>query len=285
MSTPRSRADELLETWMTATARPTPEFLGVSRHPRHPGRALVLVLALLAFVLVVIGTLAIGAFLRSQRDRLPSTQLGESAAQAIASAPGVQYTLTISTQYADGNSSIDASGVIDFLKGRFSGTADGGGGRGPMLLFGGPSSGAVIVADSLFVQTEGQPWVHVPDANPQLGAFMDPVKVSRAFKSVLDSSEIDQEIRFKACGTESCRVITLSASPQALFDAETLMLGYSGQTPPADFGSTNIELLIDPSSGFPVQMETTLKAGATTTQVSLELRWLDPVPSISPPIP
>jgi hypothetical protein len=237
-------------------------------------------------ILVVLATLAIGAFVQKQQDSIPSTQLADSAARAIATAPGVKFTFTISTHDGAGNSiGTNAAGVIDFSRVRFSGTADGGSGGAPMLLFGGPSRGAVIVADGLFVQTEGQPWVHVPDSDPRLDALMDPVRLSRAFQGVVDSSAIDPAIRFTPCGAESCRVITLTALPQALFDAETLMFGSSGQTPPADFGSTTIELLIDPSSGFPVGMDTTLKAGSTTTQVSLELARLDPMPSISPPIP
>jgi hypothetical protein len=237
-------------------------------------------------VLVVLATLAIGAFVQKQRDSIPSTKLADSAARAIAAAPGVQFKFTISTKDGAGNGiGTNAAGVIDFSRRRFSGTADGGSSGAPMLLFGGPSRGAVIVADGLFVQTEGQPWVHVQDSNPQLDALMDPGRLSRAFQDVLDSSAIDPAIRFTPCGAESCRMITLSAPPQALFDAETLLFGSSGQTPPADFGPTTVELLIDPSSGFPVGMDTTLKAGSTTTQVSLELARLDPAPSVSPPIP
>ena len=153
-----------------------------------------------------------------------------------------------------------------------------------MSLFGGPSSGGVIVADGLFVQTEGQPWVRVPDGNPQLQAFLDPVRLSRAMQAVLDSSAVDPAIRSKPCGNETCRVITLSAPPNVLFDAEASLLGFSGQSPPADFGPTTIELLIDPS-GFPIRMDTTLIAGSTSTPIGLELARLDPVPTISPPIP
>ena len=285
MSAPRTRADDLLETWVRATARPVPEFVGASRPGRYRGRPLVLVLVLIVLVLVVLGTLAIGALVQMQRDSIPSTQLADSAAQAIATAPGVRFTFTISTHDGAGNSiGTNAAGVVDFSEGRFSGTADGGSGGAPMSLFGGPSRGAVIVADGLFVQTEGQPWVHVPDSNPQLDALMDPVRLSRAFQGVLDSSAIDPAVRFTPCGSESCRVMTLTAPPQALFDAGTLLFGSSGQTPPADFGSTTIELLVDPASGFPVRMDTTLTAGSTTTQVSVELSRLDPVPSISPPI-
>jgi hypothetical protein len=285
MNAPETRADELLKTWAEATARPVPDFVGASRSRRYGGRTLALALVLVVLVLVVLGTLVIGSIGQNSRDTVPSTQLADSAVRAIATAPGVQFKLTISTQDGAGNSAAtNAAGVIDFSRGRFSGTADGGTSGTPMLLFGGPTHGGVIVADGLFVQTEGQPWVHVPDSNPQLEAFMDPSRSSRAFQGVLDASAIDPAIRFAPCGARSCRVITVSAPPQAFFDAETLMFGSSGQTPPADFGSTTIELLIDPATGFPVRMDTTLNAGSTTTDVSLELVRLDPVPSISPPV-
>ena len=174
--------------------------------------------------------------------------------------------------------------MIDFAKGRFSGMADGGGGGAPMLLFGGPSNGRVIIADGLFVQTEEQPWVHVADASSQLDVFTDRVRLSQAFRSIIESSVIDGGIRFEPCGAESCRVILLTARPKALFDAESLILGVTDQVPPADFEPTTIQLLIEPSSGFPVRIDTTLMAGLTTTRVTLELERLAPVPSISPPI-
>ena len=285
MNSPETRADELLKTWAKATARPIPEFAGGSRSRRRIGRTFALVLVLVVLVLVVLGTVAIGAVLQNSRENVPSTQLADSAVRAIATAPGVQFKLAIATRFdAQNSAATNAAGVIDFSTGRFSGTADGGAAGAPMFLFGGPTRGGVIVADGLFVQTEGQPWVHVPGSNPQLEAFMDPSRLSRAFQAVLDASAIDPAIRFAPCGARSCRTITVSAPPQAIFDAETLILGSSGQTPPADFGSTTIELLIDPATGFPVRMNTTLEAGSTTTDVSLELARLDPVPSISPPV-
>jgi len=283
MSTPTNRTDDLLDRWMAATARPTPDFLGVLARRRRPARALVLVVAAFALMLVTLATLTVGALLQKQKADVPSAELADSAASAIAAAPGVRFTLTMASRFPDGTSTMDTSGTIDFEDRRFSGTADGGGGGAPMILFGGPSSGAVIVADGLFVQTEGGPWVHVPDVDPHLAAFMDQDKLSRAFHDILDSSTIDPAIRFKQCGTESCRVITLAAPPKALYDAGTEVLGSDIQTPPDDFGPTTVELLIDPLSGFPVRMDTTLNAGSTATDVSLELERLDPAPSIAPP--
>jgi hypothetical protein len=154
-----------------------------------------------------------------------------------------------------------------------------------MTFFGGPSSGGVIVADGLFVQTEGAPWVHMPETNPQLDWVMDRLGLSNALKGIFDASVIDPAISFAPCGAEMCRVIDFTAPATALFDAEALLLDSGGQSPPSDFGPTNIVLLIDPSSGFPVRMDTTIKAGPTTTIVSLELSRLDPAPSISPPVP
>jgi len=284
MSSQRTRTDELLDTWMAATARPIPNFRDGSASRRRPRRTFVLVLAVIALILLALGTLAIGALVQRRSDTVPSAELAHSAVAAIADAPGVRFTLKISTHSGDGISSTDASGLIDFAKGRFSGTADGGSGGGSMSLFGGPTRGGVIVADGLFVQTEGQPWVAVTDGNPQLQAFLDPVRLSRALQAVVDSSAVDPAIRSKPCGSETCRVITLSAPPTVLLDAEASMLGVDSQPPPADFGPTVIELLIDPS-GFPVRMDTTLEAGPTTTPIGLELARLDPVPTISPPIP
>jgi len=245
---------------------------------------MVLTLAVIAVILVALGTLAIGALVQRRTNAVPPADLAHSAVAAIADAPGVRFTLKVSTRSGDGISSIDASGLIDFAKGRFSGTADGGDSGSPMFLFGGPTRGGVIVADGLFVQTEGQPWVDVPGGNPQLQAFLDPVRLSRALRAVVDSSSVDPAIRSKPCGAETCRVITLSAPPTVLLDAEASLLGFDSQPPPADFGPTAIELLIDPS-GFPVRMDTTLDAGSTSTPIGLDLARLDPVPTVSPPIP
>src|SRR6185369_13004980 len=114
--------------------------------------------------------------------------------------------------------------------------------------------------------------------------FLDPVRLSHALQAVVDSSAVDPAIRARQCGAETCRVISLSAPPSVLLDAEASMLGVDSQPPPADFGPTAIELLID-ASGFPVRMDVTLEDGSTTTPIGLELARLDPVPTIFPPIP
>jgi hypothetical protein len=285
MTTPRNRSDALIERWTDATVRPTPEFRGVSSRRRSPRRLVFLVLALVALVVVVgLGTLAIGTFVQKPREDIPSAVLVKSAVAAVATAPGVRFTLKISTAFDYGTQQTDTTGVIDFAHGRFSGTAGGGGGGAPMLLFGGPSSGAAILADGLYVMSDSEPWARVPDSNAQLEAFMDPVRVSRAFRTVIDSSLIGDAVRFAPCGNTSCRVVSLSAPPAALFDAEAVMLGPSGQTPPPDFGAATIEALSDPS-GCPVAIETVLKAGSTVTNVALELERLEPAPAITPPIP
>ena len=80
---------------------------------------------------------------RALQKRRPSPRPSSPIrAAAIAAAPGVQFTLTMATRSPDGTSTTNASGTIDFEKARFSGTADGGGGGAPMMLFGSPSSGA-----------------------------------------------------------------------------------------------------------------------------------------------
>ena len=285
MTAPRNRSDELLEAWTRATARPIPAFVGQTRHPRRLTWVALVAIAIVIILGAVLGALAIGNCLHQSHDQDPPAQLAAAAVQAVATAPGVRYSLTIDTHYVEGTLSLDSSGVIDFQQHRFSGTADGGGGSASMLLFGGPSAGAVIVADGLFVQTEGRPWVHVPQMDPQLGPFMDRVALSNTLRTIVDSSVIDPAVQFAPCGTETCRVLAMSTPAKALFDAGTLLEGPTGQAPPHDLGTTDIKLLVDPSSGFPVRMDTSITAGLTTTVLSLQLTRLDPVPSIAPPVP
>ena len=286
MNAPLSRADALLERWTAATARPVPAFAGDTRHRRRRGRVLALILASVVIAGAIVGTLAVGAILQRPDDRRPSAQLANAAARAIATAPGVRYALTIAPRSQDeAPATLNASGMIDFRRGRFSGSADGGDAGAPMLFFGGPARGAVIVADGLFVQAEGAPWVHVPDVSPQLMMLMDPVALSDAFKAVMDSSEVDPDVRFAPCASGTCRVISLSASAQGLDAAAKVMFGSAAQEPPPDLQPPSIELLIDPVSSFPVRMTTMLQAGPTTITVTLDATRLDPVPLVSPPIP
>jgi hypothetical protein len=280
MSAPSTRADGLLEAWTKATDRPVPAFIG-GRRRRRPSRT-ALIFIVIGLVAALLGALAVGSYLR-RSDQDPPDRLAAAAVQAIATAPGIRYSLTIAKD-AD-HPGIESSGVIDFEHRRFSGTADGGADGSPMLFFGGPSSGGVIVADGLFVQTEGAPWVHMPETNPQLDWVMDRLELSNALKAVFDASVIDPAISFAPCRAEMCRVFACTAPAAALFDAEALLLGSGGQSRPSDLGPTKVELLIDPSSGFPVRMDTTIKAGPTTTVVGLELTRLDPAPAISPPVP
>lgn len=285
MSAPNDRADRLLDTWTTATARPTPAFVMHPQRRRLPIQVAMIALAIVLIMGAIVGALAVGGYFQRSVDREPPAQLAASAVQAIASAPGVRYTLTIAVDFGNGygTGTLDTTGVIDFQQHRFSGTANGGG--APMLLFGGPANGAVTVAGQTFVQVEGHPWERVAAMSPHLEGLMDPVRLSNALQFVFGSSEIDQAVRFAPCGTKQCRVIALSAPGQILFDAQAVLFGAAGQSPPPDLGPTEVELLIDPTSGFPVQMDTSITAGPTTTVVSLQLARLEPVPPISAPLP
>jgi hypothetical protein len=53
---------------------------------------------------------------------------------------------------------------------------------------------------------------------------------------------------------------------------------------PPDLQPVEVDLYVHPS-GFPVQLDTRLVAGATITTVRLKLARLDPAPAIAPPIP
>jgi hypothetical protein len=265
MSAPKSRADDLIETWTRATGRPAAAFVVKSPRRRRRTKVALVALAIVILAGALVGAMAIGGYLHLADDRHPPADLATSVVQAIATAPGVRYSLMIASHYSDGTIRLESSGVIDFQQGRFSGTADGGGGDSAMLLFGGPSSGAVVVVDGLFVQTEGGSWEHVPDRSTPLDGLVDPVGLSNAVKRALDSSQIDPAVRFAPCGTETCQVVGVSAPAQALFDLESLLVGQAVQPPSPDLGPTNVELFIDPPSGFPVRMETRITAGATTT--------------------
>jgi hypothetical protein len=241
-----------------------------------------LIFVVIALVAALLAALVVGTLLR-RHDQDPPDKLADAVVQAIATAPGIHYSLMINKD-AD-HPGIDSSGVIDFERRLFSGIANGGTDGSPMLFFGGPSRGSVVVADGLFVQTEGAPWVHMPETNPQLDWVMDRLGLSNALRRIFDESVIDPAIRFAPCGTERCRVIALTTPAKALFDAQAMLFDAGGQSPPADLLPTKVQLLIDPSSGFPARVDASVQAGSTTTVVSLELSRLDPVPTISPPVP
>lgn len=286
MTSSRDRADDRLAAWAAATDRPVPAFN--RRRSRRRGMRVVILTALTVLVLVGI---AVGAVLTGSPkttttlETAPSADLAIKAAHEIATAPGVHYELDVQVTYDSVTQGIRSFGEIDFQHGRFAGTAnDGPTGQG-MLLFGGPTNGEVVKADGLYVQTEGEPWVAVPEATSQLDAFMQPVRLSDAFVAALEASTIDPEIRSAKCGPTTCRLVTLDLPPAALSALETALLGDGVIPPPPDLGPIAVELLIDPATGFLTSLETHTNAGTTPIYLTLGLTRLDTAPEISPPIP
>jgi hypothetical protein len=213
--------------------------------------------------------------------------LALAAAQAIATAPGVAYSLSISTNFGGGGGrgGTDSEGLIDFETRRFSGTADAGAPGGFMLLFGGPTHGAVIIADRVFVKTEAGPWEAQPPAqSTMLDPFIDRAGLSRAVATAFAASRINPDVRAAPCGTETCRVVGLVLPPAALVGLSSYAFGDFAQELPPDLGPVAVDLYLD-GSGFPVRMETRLTAGSAVTTVTLRLARLDPAPAIAPPIP
>lgn len=280
MNTPDRRAEDLMESWMRATAKPVPSF--VRRASRRRPRAAVWIGLAVILAGMMVGVLAIGAYLAAPRGPIAPADLLSRAVKAIGSAPGIDYTLGITTSENVGPMGLHSTGRIDFLHGRFSGTADRG--AAPfMLLFGGPQSGAVVVADGLFVQTEGGPWERIPNPSSPLDKLTDPVGLATAIQAWIASTRIDSAVRFAPCGTQTCQIVRLTVPPRALFDLAGYVMGTMG-TPPPDLGPFDVDLSVDPS-GFPVRVAAQVTAGATTTAVTLDLVRLDAAPSITPPIP
>jgi hypothetical protein len=280
MSESKTRADELLETWLHATALPVPSFTRRASRRRRPLIAAVLVLAPIV-VVAAFGVAAIGGYIRRPLPKSPA-ELAASSAKAIAMAPGIHYALTVAVDFGIDIEHLDASGDIDLERHRFSGHADGAGGS--MLIFGGPTSGAVVVADGLFVQTGAGSWEHIADPSSPLDRLIDPAGLSGALTHWITSSQIDPTVRGASCGTERCQIIRLSVPASALADLEGDVFGPGVASLPPDLSPVSVDLYIDPS-GFPVRMETMVAAGETTTAVTLQLSRLDPAPSIAPPIP
>jgi hypothetical protein len=288
MSGSKTPADELMDAWLSATLRPVPAFVPGAGHRSQPLRAAVIVLAAIV-VVAAFGAIAIGGYLRPTQDQRqpPNAQspaeLAASAARALATAPGVRYALTIAADFGDDTMHLDSSGEIDFERRRFSGIADGGG--GPMLLFGGPSSGAAVVADGLYVRTGAGSWEHIVDSSSRLDRLTDRDGLSGAVARWMASSQIDPSIHGGSCAAQRCQVVRFAVPAAALSELQAFMVGQGATTPlPTDLAPISVDLYID-SSGFPVQMETVVTAGATTTAVSLQLSRVDPAPAITPPIP
>ncbi len=292
MNTPRGRSDELVNAWTRATARATPGFIPNVRHRRRTSAGLLAVV----FAIVVaglVGALAVGGYLHMPKDRhLPTDPVGlaSTAVQSIASTPGVRYAVTITTANPGGTLGLDALGEIDLQRGRFSGTADAGGAPF-MLLFGGPTNGSVVITDEVFVKTEAGPWERQPAASASpasapLKRLIDPLGVAQAIRRMLDASVVDPTVRLARCGKTTCQVVRFMPSRQAIVGLGSYVFGEWGLSQlPDDLQPIVVDLFVDPSSGFPVRMETRLLAGDTTTIVALDLTRLDHAPSITPPIP
>jgi hypothetical protein len=235
-----------------------------------------------AAVLIAILAGGCGSKESSAPEARAAGDLAVSAAAAVSVAPGVRYSLSIVTVPPLGG--IDSDGVIDFESGRFSGTADAGVAGGTMLMFGGPTHGALILADGLFVQTEAGPWERQPDQDTALDRMIDRAGLSQALARAFAASPIDPAVREAPCGGETCQVVGLAPPPAALRSLAMYLFGDSVSEMPRDLAPTAVDLYLD-ASGFPVRMETRLKAGTTVTTVTLQLTRLDPAPVIAPPIP
>ncbi len=286
MNDPRTPADDRLDTWAAATDRPIPTFVAPSTRRRGRGVAILALTTVVVLAGVVVAVVITGGSpQKSSFETAPSAELALTAAQAIAMAPGVHYALSLAVKESGFDSGFRSTGDIDFGGHRFSGVADGGAPGQSMLLFGGPSSGAVIDAGGLFVKTENGPWVAVPGGDPQVDAFMQPARLSNALVAAVQSSAIDPEIRSARCGTATCRQVGIALPKPALFALETALFGGAVSEPPPDLGPIVVQLLIDPSTGFLTGLETQTTAGATSIHITLGLTRLDPAPSIAPPLP
>jgi len=287
MSVSKDRADELLETWAAATDRRVPAFAPRASRRGHPLRAAVIVLAAI-LVVVAFGAIAIGGYLKPTQDlRQPQdaqspAELAASSVQALATTPGIRYALTVAVDLGNDTMHLDSSGEIDLERHRFSGIADGAG--GPMLLFGGPSSGAVVVADGLYVRTGAGPWEHVADPSSAPDRLIDPDGLSGAIARWMASSQIDPTSRGAPCGTQRCQIVRFSVPAIALSELAGFVFGQGATLLPTDLAPISVDLYIDPS-GFPVRVEAQVTAGETTTAVILQLTRVDPAPTITPPIP
>ena len=231
--------------------------------------------------------LIVGSFVLGSPAKLETrepTTVATTAAEAIATAPGVHYSLSIAARYPDGTTGIDSDGAIDFERRRFSGSARNSPGSASMLFFGGPNSGALIIADGLFVRTETGPWEKQPDQATPIDPFVDRARLSTAIASAFARSEIDPTIRVAPCGATTCQVIGMTLPPAVLARLALALFGDRISVSATDLVPPHLDLFVD-GTGFPVLLETQLSAGTTTTPVTLRLTRLDPAPAIAPPIP
>jgi hypothetical protein len=282
MNAPRPRADDRLDAWARATARPVPAFV-----PRPKRASWVRAVSLVAVVAAIFLGLIVGALVLGSPAELKTkdpASVATTAAEAIATAPGVRYSLSIASRYPDGTLGIDSDGAIDFERRRFSGSARNSPGSASMLFFGGPNSGAVVIADGLFVRTETGPWERQPDQATTLDPFLDRATLSKAIASAFAKSEIDPAIRVTPCGATTCQVVGMTLPPAVIARLSVAILGDRVSELPPDLVPPRMELTVD-GTGFPVLLESQVSAGTTTTAITLQLTRIDPAPAIVPPIP
>jgi hypothetical protein len=282
MNAPRPHADDRLDAWTRATAGPVPAFA-----PRPKRVPWVRAVSLVAVAAAIVLALIVGAFAFGSPPELKTkepTSLAATAAEAIANAPGVGYSLSIASRSPDGTLGIDSEGTIDFQGRRFSGSARSSEGSPTMLFFGGPDSGALIIADGLFVRTEAGPWERQPDQATPLDPFLDRARLSKAISSAFSKSEIDPAIRVAPCGTATCQVIGMTLPTGVLAKLVFEIFGDRASVSAPDLVPPHLDLTVD-GTGFPVLLETRVSAGTTTTSIKLRLNRLDPAPAIAPPIP
>ena len=282
MNAPRPTAHDRLDAWAHATARPIPAFAPRPRRALRVRAVSLVVIAAAVLLGLIVGAFAFGS--PAQLKTREPTSLVAAAAEAIATAPGVGYSLSMAARYPDGTMGIDSEGAIDFEGRRFSGSAHGGAGPLPMLFFGGPNSGALIIADGLFVRTETGPWERQPDQVTPIDPFLDRALLSRAIASAFAKSEIDPEIRVAPCGQTTCQVVGMTLPPAVLARLASAIFGDRVSELPPDLVPPHGDLFVD-GTGFPVLFETQVSAGTTTTPITLRLTRLDPHPTIAPPIP
>ena len=256
--------------------------------PKHRSWKWVVALAGLGLVLlvgIVVGTLTLGGFFNPSDVGRSSADIVRMAPDAVATAPGVRYQLSIEAQAVGGIQGFDVSGLIDLRAGRFAGDADSGRGA-VMLLFGGPRAGSLVLADGLFIHTEDGPWEAVPIENAaELRPFVDPATLARAMSRAIDLARLDPVVRTIPCAIGMCQVVGLQLPATILGDLTALLLGGDGQPPPKNMQPIVAELWLDSETGFPAHLEARVVAGTTTTRVVLDLERLDPPPLIDAPVP
>ena len=259
----------------------------VERRQRLPIAGVVIGIVALVLVLVgiLVAALAFGVFSTPSGPTRSSQELVQMAPDAIAGAPGLGYRLSIQTNVAGGGLGLASSGEIDLQGNRFAGSADPGG-AASMLLFGGPDRGSVVLADGLFVQTEGGPWEAVPIENATpLRLFVDPSALSTAVAGALGQAQVDPDVRTESCAAGTCQVVSLLLPPQVTSDLAAFVSGGQAEPPPVDLRPIEAELWLDPETGFPVRLAAQALAGPTTTRLVLDLERLEPPPAIDPPVP